>query len=330
MIQVKGVSRYFGHNVAVKDLDLTVHEGEVLGFLGPNGAGKTTTMRMITGFIPPSEGSITVAGYDVAEDPMEVKKLIGYLPEGNPLYREMIVSDYLDSMAGIKGIGPARLRREEVDRVLEMVELVPVARRLVGNLSRGYRQRVGLARALLGDPKILIMDEPTASLDPKQIIEIRELIKSLAGERTVIISSHILPEIQMMCERVAIINKGRLVAEDTPDRLAETIRGQRRLRVTVEGPQKEVEQLLTSIAGVLACTPHKDGAGDSLTDNCMTWIVEQEPASDVRKELFFSLSARGWPLLELAPMDISLEEIFLQLTTEETEMETVGGKEGDS
>ena len=323
MIEVQNVTRFFGKNVGVKDLTFSVERGEILGLLGPNGAGKTTTMRMITGFLPPSSGSILVDGFQVAENPIEVKRRVGYLPEGAPFYREMTVNDYLHTLAGLKGITGGRERRAEVDRVVEAVDLGPVRYRLTGNLSRGYRQRVGIAQALLGSPEVLILDEPTAGLDPRQIIEIRDLIRSLQGEHTVIISSHILPEVQMTCGRVVIINRGRLVAEDTPDRLAQRLMGQRRFKVRVRGPEEGVSDLLHSLEGVATVTP--DGAGPEGEHG---WIVEQTPEADVRAQLFFALSDRGWPMVELAPYDLSLEEIFLQLTTEEPEIEEVEGEVG--
>lgn len=318
MIEVKDVTRYFGKNVGVKDLTFSVEKGEVLGLLGPNGAGKTTTMRMITGFLPPSSGSITVDGFDVAHHPLEVKRRVGYLPEGAPLYREMTVNDYLFTMAGLKGINGGKTRLSEVERVVEAVELGAVRYRLTGNLSRGYRQRVGIAQALLGSPDVLILDEPTAGLDPKQIIEIRDLIKSLEGEHTVIISSHILPEVQMTCGRIVIISRGRLVAEDTPDRLAQRLMGHRRLRIRIRGPREGAEELLRSLSGVASLSPEEKSSQEE-----PGWVVEQHPEADVRVDLFHALADKGWPLLELAPYDLSLEEIFLQLTTEEPEVQEV-------
>ncbi len=317
MIEVKGVSRYFGRNVAVENLTFTVRKGEILGLLGPNGAGKTTTMRMITGFLPPSQGQISVSGYDVSRDPLEVKRRVGYLPEGAPLYREMTVNDYLTLLDGLKGCGKPS-SPGNVDRVLSQTELGPVRHRVIGNLSRGYRQRVGLAQALLRSPEILILDEPTSGLDPKQIIDIRELIRSLAGEHTVVLSSHILPEIQMTCQRVVIISGGRLVAEDTADNLAQTLSGQRTMCVRIKGPREGVNSLLCSLDGVTGVAPQENG-GDN--DCQATYLVDQEPAVDIRENMFFALAEKGWPIMEMTHHHMSLEDVFLKLTTREPEIE---------
>ncbi|MFQ5790727.1 MAG: ABC transporter ATP-binding protein, partial [Acidobacteriota bacterium] len=249
MIQVQRVTKKFGRTTAVEDVSFEVRRGEILGFLGPNGAGKTTTMRILTCFIPPTEGTALVAGYDIFDNPLKVKEKIGYLPEAPPLYPEMTVADYLDFVARIKGLkGP--LRQERVEAVLDTCAIKDVRDMLNGQLSKGYRQRVGLAQALVHDPEVLILDEPTAGLDPRQIIETRELIKSLAGKHTIVLSTHILPEVSMTCERVVIINRGRVVAEDTPQGLTARLQGSQVLSVTVDGPEEPMRQSIGALPGV--------------------------------------------------------------------------------
>lgn len=304
MLQVEGVTKRFGPKVAVQDLSFTASEGEIVGLLGPNGAGKTTTLRLITGYMPPTTGRIRVGGIDVQEDPLEVKRRIGYLPETPPLYPEMTVKEYLLFVAGVKGLRGSRAARE-VEGVMARTGVTDVASRLIGNLSRGYRQRVGLAQALIGDPELLVLDEPTVGLDPLQIAEVRQLIRELAGRRTVILSSHILPEVNQVCHRVLIMNQGRVVAQDTPSGLAAALGGGQ-LRARIKGPPEEVTALLRGLSGVREVR-QEDGA----------YLLELTPGHDVREELFFALASRGWPLLELELRQISLEEVFLQVVTEE-------------
>jgi ABC-2 type transport system ATP-binding protein len=304
---------------AVDDVSFRVERGEILGFLGPNGAGKTTTMRILTGYIPASDGRATVAGYDVFDQPLEAKRRTGYLPETPPLYPDMTVREYLDFVARIKmgGVGAAQ-RRARVIAVMERTRVADMSNRLCSKLSKGYRQRVGLAQAIIHNPEVLILDEPTAGLDPKQIIETRELIRSLAGDHTVILSTHILPEVAQTCQRVVIINKGRVVAVDTPDNLTSRLRGTETMYVQVEGAGAEAAHVLEDIPGVtrVSLTDQRNGTAG--------YEVESATGQDVRKELARTVVNRGWGLLELRPVRMSLEEIFLHLTTEEADESGVG------
>jgi len=320
MIEVSNLTKKYGHVTAIEDVTFSVKKGEILGFLGPNGAGKTTTMRILTGFLPASRGRAVVAGHDVFKEPLEARKRIGYLPENVPVYGEMSVTSYLSFVADIKGVD-RRAKAARIDKVLETCDLGPVKHRLIGKLSKGYRQRVGLAQALIHEPEVLILDEPTEGLDPKQIIEVRELIKSLRGERTVILSSHILPEVSQTCERVIIINGGRIVATDTPERLQTMVRGARDLRVTVRGTADDVASCLRELPGVLSVSLKETRDGVS------TWIVSTKVDSDVRELVAAKVIEKGWGLLELAPVGLSLEQIFLELTTQEP---TPAGGEGRS
>jgi ABC-2 type transport system ATP-binding protein len=285
-----------------------VERGEILGFLGPNGAGKTTTMRVLTGYLPPTEGTARVAGHDVFAEPLEVKKRVGYLPETPPLYPDMTVEGFLTFCARIKGVVP-RERRARVNDAAERCRVGDVRHTLIGKLSKGYRQRVGLAQAILHNPEVLILDEPTAGLDPKQIIETRELIKSLGGTHTIVLSTHILPEVSMTCGRVLIINKGRVVAEDTPTNLTRRLKGSGTLRLEVQGDEAAAVAAVHSVAGVLAVQTR--GAHDGV----VALDVEAESGRDVRADLARAVIGRGLGLLGLQQVGLSLEEIFLQLTT---------------
>jgi ABC-2 type transport system ATP-binding protein len=312
VIEVQHLTKRYGPTTAVDDVSFTVEKGEVLGFLGPNGAGKTTTMRVLTGYMPPTEGKAIVAGYDIFERPIDAKRRIGYLPETPPLYPEMTVSDYLTFVAKIKGV-PKRTRTARVKEVMERTRVADMAKRHCGKLSKGYRQRVGLAQALLHNPEVLILDEPTAGLDPKQIIETRRLIKELGGDHTIVLSTHILPEVSQVCQRVVIINKGRVVAVDTPDNLTSRLRGSETLFVQVDAPPSDdVKRVLEIVPGVtqVAVAEHR-GTVASLE-------VNSEAGRDVRRQLAAVVVTNGWGLLELRPLRMSLEEIFLHLTTEET------------
>ena len=311
MIEVQNLTKRYGPVTAVDDVSFKVERGEIFGFLGPNGAGKTTTMRVLTGYMPPTEGKAIVAGYDVFQQPLEAKRRTGYLPETPPLYPDMKVRDYLAFVARIKGV-PRAERKARLAAVMERTRIDDVGHRLCGKLSKGYRQRVGLAQALLHNPEVLILDEPTAGLDPKQIIETRELIKNLAGDHTVILSTHILPEVSQTCQRVVIINKGHVVAVDTPENLTSRLRGSETMYVQVDGLGADVQQTLERIAGVTRVTK-------SVTRGAATGFeVDSETGRDVRREIASTVVARGWGLLELRPMRMSLEEIFLHLTTDES------------
>jgi len=313
MIQVENLTKYYGATLGVKGLNFQVETGEVLGFLGPNGAGKTTTMKMLTCYLPPTEGTAKVCGFDILEQSMEVRKRIGYLPERNPLYVDMTVQGYLDFVARVKGIRAAA-RRGEIDRDIERCGLGAVRHRTIGKLSKGYQQRVGIAQAILSDPEILILDEPTLGLDPKQIIDIRQLIRDLGGDKTVILSSHILPEVSQVCNRVIIINRGELVAVDTPDNLRSRLTTSTVLRVALRdeaGAAARANGVLANIDGVLHVKEEPPSAG------VRTLIVESAPDRDVREEIARTLVREKLPLLELYREELSLEDIFLQLVTEE-------------
>ncbi|HET9359355.1 MAG TPA: ATP-binding cassette domain-containing protein [Vicinamibacterales bacterium] len=310
MIEVEHLTKRYGPVTAVNDVSFQVRKGEILGFLGPNGAGKTTTMRVLTGYMPPSDGKAIVAGYDVLEQPIEAKQRTGYLPETPPLYPDMTVADYLTFCARIKGV-PRSERASRIQTSMERTKIVDVARRHCGKLSKGYRQRVGLAQALLHNPEVLILDEPTAGLDPKQIIETRRLIKELGGDHTIILSTHILPEVSQTCNRIVIINRGRVVAVDTPDNLTARLRGSETMYVQLDAQGADATGALTSVPGVTRVT-----ASDK-RDHVTGYEVESETGRDVRRELAAAVVGRGWGLLELRPMRMSLEEIFLQVTTED-------------
>jgi ABC-2 type transport system ATP-binding protein len=312
MIEVQDVTKRYGEITAIERVSFTVDKGEVLGFLGPNGAGKTTTMRILTCFIPPSEGLARVAGFDCFEQPMEVKRRIGYLPEMPPLYHELTVTEYLTFVGRLKGLTSDELRTG-LDRVLQQLSLGDVRHRLVGNLSRGYQQRVGLAQALVHNPSVLILDEPTVGLDPKQIIEIRELIKSLAGSHTVILSTHILPEATAVCQRVVIINGGRIVAVDTPDRLSARLRRSEKVSVTVRFAPPDFAERLRALPGVVTVFEPTEGG---------TYLVECELGHDLREDIARFVVTNGWGLLEIKMISLTLEDVFLRLTQHEESQET--------
>jgi ABC-2 type transport system ATP-binding protein len=310
MIEVQHLTKRYGPFTAVDDVSFRVEKGEILGFLGPNGAGKTTTMRVLTGYMPATEGKAIVAGYDVFDQPLEAKRRTGYLPETPPLYPDMTVREYLTFVGRIKLGATSRAERtQRVDTAMRKAHVDDMANRHCAKLSKGYRQRVGLAQALIHDPEVLILDEPTAGLDPKQIIETRDLIRGLAGDHTIVLSTHILPEVAQTCQRVVIINKGRVVAVDTPDNLTHQLKGAATLYVQVDGAA--APELLSGIPGVQRV---------SVTDRHGTitgFEIEAAPNRDIRRELARAIVDRGWGLLELRPTRMSLEEIFLQLTTEE-------------
>jgi len=310
VIEVQHLTKRYGRVTAVDDVSFRVERGEILGFLGPNGAGKTTTMRILTGYMPATEGKAIVAGFDVFEQPIEAKRRTGYLPETPPLYPEMSVVEYLEFVARIKGV-PAAGRRERIRAVMERTRIADMANRLCANLSKGYKQRVGLAQAILHNPDVLILDEPTAGLDPKQIIETRELIKELAGDHTIILSTHILPEVSQTCQRVVIIAKGRVVAVDTPDNLTARLRGSETMYVQVDAGGADPQAALGRVPGVtrIAAVDHVDGFAG--------YEIESEKGHDVRRDLARTIVSSGWGLLELRPMRLSLEDVFLSLTTEE-------------
>ncbi len=321
VIVVDRVSRRYGTTLAVRDLSFTVPRGQVLGFLGPNGAGKTTTMRMLTGFMPPSSGRVLVAGHDLAEAPVEARRQIGYLPENPPLYPEMDVRGYLEFAARLRGI-PRPQMRAAVDRAIERCALGEARERIVGRLSRGYRQRVGLAQALVHDPAVLVLDEPTAGLDPKQIHETRRLVRDLAGERTVVLSTHILPEVEVTCDRVVIISRGRLRAEDTPEALAARAGAARTVGAIVEieaAPGRGADDFGDLVAA-LGTAPGAGGVtpGPATPEGSRVLRVETEASAEARSALARVVLERGFLLLGLRRAEASLEQVFLELTTEES------------
>ena len=310
MIQVERVTKRYGPNTAVNNISFEVERGEIVGFLGPNGAGKTTTMRILTGFLPPTAGSASVGGIDVMENPIDVKRRIGYLPESPPLYPEMEVGDYLRFVASIKGIAKKDIARR-VDCVLERTSCGDTRNRLVGKLSKGYRQRVGLAQALIHNPEVLVLDEPTSGLDPKQIIETRDLIRSLAGEHTIILSTHILPEVSSTCTRVIIINEGRIEASDTPENLTAQLQGAHAILLDVEGPEGDVRDRLEAEPGVRSLSLEGTDGGR------LVWRAEVEKDPAVPRRLADAVVSRGWGLYSMQPIGLSLEDIFLKLTSDE-------------
>ena len=312
MIHARNLTKRFHRRVAVDGLTFKIDRGEIAGFLGPNGAGKTTTMRMLTGFLPPTEGEVTVAGYSVEAQTLEARRRIGYLPEHCPLYPEMRVEEFLRHRAGIKGI-PVRQIRARVSAVSEQCGLGDVRRQLIGQLSKGYRQRVGLADALVHEPELLILDEPTIGLDPNQIRQVRELIKSLAGHHTVLISTHILPEAEQLCRRVLIINKGKLVASDSTDNLRRRMASQGRIRAEIRAPAEDLRRELESLgAGGWSCEAQEDGWMEVGFD-------ENPDIPGAREETARRAVTHGWPLRALDHEDSSLEDIFVALTAEPQE-----------
>jgi ABC-2 type transport system ATP-binding protein len=310
MIQVEHLTKRYGPVTAVQDVSFQVDKGLIVGFLGPNGAGKSTTMKILSCFMPATEGTARVAGYDVFSQSMEVRRRIGYLPENAPLYNDLPVAVYLDFVAEIKGVGRAA-RRARVAEVMERCFVADMRDRLIGRLSKGYRQRVGLAQALLGDPEVLILDEPTIGLDPRQITEIRALIRSLAGQHTVILSTHILPEVSMVCDGVVIINRGRIVAQGTQSELVAQFFPTARLNVHVGGPADAVAAAIRGLPGVLKVEAARAGDGSA------AFVVESYRDRDVRAEVVQLVTGRGWRLLELHQSGLSLEEVFIRVVAGE-------------
>jgi len=310
VIEVQHLTKRYGRVTAVDDVSFRVERGEILGFLGPNGAGKTTTMRILTGYMPATDGKAIVAGFDVFDQPIEAKRRTGYLPETPPLYPDMSVSEYLDFVAKIKGVASTD-RRARVQYVMGRTRVTDMANRLCGKLSKGYKQRVGLASALIHNPDVLILDEPTAGLDPKQIIETRELIKELAGDHTIILSTHILPEVAQTCQRVVIINNGRVVAIDTPDNLTARLRGSETMYLQLDANGADAAASLGRVPGVTRVVE------SDRRDGMVGYEVDSESGRDVRRDLARAVVSSGWGLLEMRPMRMSLEDVFLSLTTEE-------------
>jgi ABC-2 type transport system ATP-binding protein len=311
LIEVENLTKTYGERTAVDRVSFTVNKGEILGFLGPNGAGKTTTMRILTGFMPATSGTARVAGFDVATDSMDVRRHIGYLPETPPVYPDMTIEGYLDFVARIKNV-PAADRAARIADAMRKTNLEDRRTELIKRLSRGYKQRVGIAQALVHDPDVIILDEPTVGLDPKQIIEVRNLIKGLAGSHTIILSTHILPEVSMTCDRVVIINKGKIAAVDTPQNLTSQLKSGQKIRLEVEAPEADVRSALSQVQGVSRVTV------DSLPSSSHSIVtVETLQGADVRSSVAAKIIGSGWPLFELRGVSMSLEEIFLELTTDD-------------
>lgn len=310
MIEITNLVKKYGNKTAVDNISFNINKGEIVGFLGPNGAGKTTTMNIITGYISSTNGKVLVDGLDILENPNEVKKRIGYLPENPPLYNDMTVIEYLNFVYELKKVKLSQ--KEHIDEILELVKISDVKHRKISNLSKGYKQRVGLAQALIGNPEVLILDEPTVGLDPKQIIDIRNVIKDLGNNRTIILSSHILPEVSAICERVLIINKGRIVASDTPHNLSSKLTAESRLQIRIEGDYELATTLLSGVDGVISVEPL-----GSKEENTMDLSVETEKGCDLRKDISLLLAQSNIPVLMIKTVDMSLEDIFLELTTTE-------------
>ncbi|RKD32962.1 ABC transporter ATP-binding protein [Thermohalobacter berrensis] len=308
MIEVKRLTKRYGSITAVDNLNFKVEKGEILGFLGPNGAGKTTTMKMLTGYMPATEGSVTIDGLDIIDDYKEAKKKIGYLPEHPPLYKNMTVREYLNFVSELKEVEKNK-RKETIDSVIEKLWLSDVENRLIKNISKGYKQRVGLAQAIIGDPDLLILDEPTVGLDPKQIIEIRELIKELGKEHTIILSSHILSEISAVCNRIIIINKGRVVAIDTPENLSKKLSQASQIFARIVGEKDKVIEIIKNIPQV----ENIEVIGE-VEKGAIDYNLSSSSKEDIRKKLFFKMAEAGYPILEMQIKELTLEEVFLRLT----------------
>lgn len=311
MIELKNVTKRFGNRVAVDSISFEVQKGEIVGFLGPNGAGKTTTMRIITGFFQPTEGQVKIAGYDIVENPMKAKEKIGYMPENVPLYKEMEVFSYLRFIAEIKGV-PKEKIDSHVTRVMEEVGILHVKNRIIGKLSKGYRQRVGLAQAIINDPEILILDEPTIGLDPKQIREIRDLIKNMKGERTIILSTHILPEVSMTCDKVIVINEGKIVAQGDVETLTEKSKSASRIFIEVDAPKSDFISEIQKIKGVTGIEEVEKTSYDTYKFN-----IDIEEGKKVTKDIVSKIVKNDWELIELKRPQVTLEDVFLKLVTKE-------------
>ena len=307
MIEVKNLVKKYGNHTAVDHLNFTIEEGHVYGFLGPNGAGKSTTMNIMTGYLGATEGEVLINGHDILKEPEEAKKQIGYLPELPPLYMEMTIREYLEFVAELKGIAKNK-REESINEVEKMVKIWEVENRLIRNLSKGYRQRVGLAQAVLGFPEIIILDEPSVGLDPKQIIEIRELIRQLAKKHTVILSSHILAEVREVCDYILIISKGKLVASDTPENLERNLGDSDLIEIETKASPDEVRRILETVDGIRSIsTKH--------LENGITWAqVQEKKNTDIREKVFQAFAQKHQPLLKLNPLQVSLEDVFMELT----------------
>ncbi|MBQ4064522.1 MAG: ATP-binding cassette domain-containing protein [Clostridia bacterium] len=315
MIKIENLTKRYGSKYALSGISFEVGKGEIVGFLGPNGAGKSTTMNILTGYLSFTDGKVEVDGLDVLEFPGEAKKSIGYLPEQPPLYPEMTVTEYLNFVYELKGCSLPR--KEHIAEILEVVKLTDVKNRVIGNLSKGYKQRVGIGQALVGNPKVIILDEPTVGLDPRQVVEIRNLIRTLGLDHTVILSTHVLQEVQAVCDRIIIINKGRIAADRRTEDIAAAVEGNRRMSLKICGPEKEVRQAIRNLPGVLSAESLGNLDADSIS-----YVIECENGIDVRKPLFQLLARNNWPLMGLEAADANLEDVFLSLTEKAIEGKT--------
>ena len=321
MIEINNICKNFGAKQALRDVTFNVAEGEIMGFLGPNGAGKTTTMNILTGYLSATSGTARIDGVDVLEKPLLAKSKIGFLPEQPPLYMDMTVKEYLNFVYGLKN---CRLpRAQHIKEICEVVRISDVYGRIIKNLSKDYRQRVGIAQALIGNPKVLIFDEPTVGLDPKQIIEIRNLIKLLGKEHTVILSTHILPEVQAVCDRIVVIDRGVIVANEKTEDLVNAVEGSRRLIAKIVGPEEDVLKMLRSTPGI----KFAEMLGRRDTDS-VSYMIESEDKVDIRKPLFYNLSRSGWPLIGLEGMELNIEDIFIRLVDHDKEKSKKGARKG--
>ncbi len=309
MIQASGLTHFYGPHLAIQDVSFGVEKGEILGFLGPNGAGKTTTMRILTGYMPPTRGQVLLDGFDVVEQSLQARRKIGYLPETVPLYTDMTVSSYLKYMGTLRGMPPKNVKRR-VSEVVDLCRLGDYNKTIIGKLSKGFRQRVGVAQAIIHEPEVLVLDEPTIGIDPIQVVETRRLIQDLGKAQTVVLSSHILPEVSMICQRVMIIHEGHIVAEDTPDNLAQRLQGVNRLEVEVSGPREDVQSALGKIQGVSEVA-YRSNQGRNI------YLIQAQGGQDLRDEISRAVVTNGWSLLSMQMVGMSLEEIFLKLTTHE-------------
>ena len=315
MIKIEHLVKNYGVNCAVDDISFEVETGEIVGFLGPNGAGKSTTMNILTGYLSSTSGKASIAGIDILSDPINAKRQIGYLPEQPPLYLDMTVDEYLNFNYELKGC--KQNRKEHLDQICDTVKIKDVRHKVIRTLSKGYRQRVGIAKALVGSPKVIIFDEPTVGLDPKQIIEIRNLIRGLGKEHTVILSTHILQEVQAVCDRIIIINKGKIVANEKTENISNVVASNRRFNVKIAGPQKEVLASLKSLQGISYAEALAERDGDAYT-----YMIESEFGVDIRKKLFFRLSEQGWPMIGLESLGMNLEDIFISVVDQSEEQKT--------
>ena len=310
MIEIKNLVKRYGSNCAVNDISFSINDGEIVGFLGPNGAGKTTTMSILTGCLSSTSGSVTINGVDIFDNPLEAKKQIGYLPEFPPLYLEMTVKEYLNFVYDLKSC--TLDRKKHIDEICERVKLLDVKDRIIRNLSKGYRQRVGIAQALIGNPKFIIFDEPTVGLDPKQIIEIRTLIKELGKDHTVILSTHILPEVQMVCDRIIIINRGKIVADEKTEDIEKAVIGSRQIQLKVCGPAKDVQVAIKGLSGI----KYAEVIGERELQST-AFLVESEPGLDMRRAIFNLCASHAWPIIGMEAVGLNLEDIFISVVDEQ-------------